>query len=318
MTRPAGVTASAVVAIIGSVLTLVFAGLMFVAAYVPEARMPPNNRGIVMWAGVAFIGLAALGTWTAVGLFRMRSWARTSILVFAGIMAALSLLSAVMISVIPFPPMPDATPNAPRASTIRWVMVAVYIVPLVIGVWWLVLFNKKSIRAAFANTAAPAAPGAASPRPLSISIIAWWNIAGGALSLIPAAMQMPAFIAGILLTGWSATLVYVFFAAVGLYLGWGLLKLDERARVLMIVWFALSGAHMAYIGLVPGARARMLEFERSLRIESTPPSPPPPTLDATTVFPVIAVFAVVFFAVAIWFLVRNKPVFLAAQPIEHE
>jgi hypothetical protein len=313
MTRPAAVTASAVVAIIGSILTLAFAGLMFVAAYLPEARMPPNNRGIVISAGVAFVALAALGIWTAAGLFRMRSWARTSILVFAGIIAALSLLSVVMISVIPFPPMPDS-PNAPRASTIRWVMVAVYIVPLVIGVWWLVLFNMRSIRAAFANIAGPTTPGAASPRPLSISIIAWWNIAGGALSLIPAATQMPAFIAGILLTGWSATLVYVFFAAVGLYLGWGLLKLDERARVLMIGWFALSGAHMAYIGLAPGARARMQEFERSLRIESPPPQPP--TLDASTVFPVIAVFAVAFFAVAIWFLVRNKPVFLAAQPIE--
>jgi hypothetical protein len=314
MTRPAGVTASAVVAIIGSVLTLLFAGLMFVAAYVPEAQMPPNNRGIVIWAGVAFVLLAALGIWTALGLFRMRSWARTSILVFAGIIAALSLLSVVMISVIPFPPMPDA-PNAPRASTIRWVLVAVYIVPLVIGVWWLVLFNKTSIRAAFANTAAPAVPGAASPRPLSISIIAWWNIAGGALSLIPAAMQMPAFIAGMVLTGWSATLLYVFFAAIGLYLGWGLLKLDERARVLMIGWFALSAAHIAYIGLVPGARARMQEFERSLRIESTPS---PPTVDMTTILPFIAVFAVGFFAVAIWFLVRSKPVFLAAHPMERQ
>jgi hypothetical protein len=311
MTRPAGVTASAVVAIIGSVLTLVFAGLIVASMYIGDVQMPPNYGRLALVTSVVCVALAALGVWTAVGLFRMRGWARASILIFAGIMAGMSLLSVVMISVIPFPPMPAATPNAPRASTIRWVMVAIYTVPLVIGVWWLVLFNKRSIRAAFANTAAP---GEASPRPLSISIIGWWNVLGGALSMIPAAMQMPAFIAGMVLTGWSATLVYVFFAAVGLYLGWGLLRLDERARVLMIAWFALSAAHTAYIGLAPGPRERMREFESSLRIESTPL---PPTVDTATIFPFIAVVAVAFFAVAIWFLVRNKPVFLAAQPIEH-
>jgi hypothetical protein len=304
MTRPVGVTASAVVAIIGSVVTLLFAGLMVASAYIPEAQIPSSYRGIVMWAAAAFVTLAALGGWTAVGLFRMRDWARTSILVFAGIMATLSLLSLVLVMVIPLPPTPGATPNAPSASTMRSVMAAFYGGPLVIGVWWLVLFNKKSIKQAFT---AAGAPGEASRRPLSVSIIGWWNVVGGAICLIPATMSMPAFIAGVILTGWSATLAYVFFAAVGLYLGWGLLKLDERARVLMIAWLALSAVHVAYVALVPGPRDRMREFERSLRIEGMPPQQP--AFDATTFATSMMLFAVVFFALAIWFLVRNKAAF---------
>jgi hypothetical protein len=302
MTRPVGVTASAVVAIVGSVVTLLFAGLMVASAYIPEAQIPSSYRGIVMWAAAAFVTLAALGGWTAVGLFRMRDWARTSILVFAGIMATLSLLSLVLVMVIPLPPTPGATPNAPSASTMRSVMAAFYGGPLVIGVWWLVLFNKKSIKEAFRA----GAPSEASRRPLSVSIIGWWNVVGGAICLIPATMSMPAFIAGVILTGWSATLAYVFFAAVGLYLGWGLLKLDERARVLMIAWLALSAMHVAYVALVPGPRERMREFERSLRIQGTPQQP---TFDPTTFATYMMLFALAFVALAIWFLVRNKAAF---------
>ena len=310
MTRPAGVTASAVVAIIGSVVTLVFAGLMFVAAYVPEAQMPPNNRGLVTWAGAAFVVLAALGIWTAVGLFRMRSWARTSILVFAGIMAAISLMTGVMMSIVPLPPLPNSSPGA--ETKFRLVMVVIYLVPLLIGVWWLVYFNRQSTREAFASTATPGEP---SRRPLSISIIGWWNIVGGAICVIPAAMKMPAFIAGFILTGWSATLIYVVFAALGLYLGWGLLKLDERARLLTIAWWALSALHTAYIMLVPGPRERMLEFQKTVQIASTPPQP---ALDMTVFMTFISLFTVAVVALAIWFLVRNKSVFLAAHAIEHQ
>jgi urea transporter len=90
MTRPAGVTGSAVVAIIGSVVTLILAGLMFASPFIPEAQLPPT---------------------------------------------------------------PNASPAA--AAKFRWIMVAVYAVPFVIGVWWLVLFNRKSTREAFARMAAP-------------------------------------------------------------------------------------------------------------------------------------------------------------------
>ena len=46
-----------------------------------------------MVSAAMFATLAVLGIWTSVGLFRLRSWARTSILVFAGFLAAGSIFS---------------------------------------------------------------------------------------------------------------------------------------------------------------------------------------------------------------------------------
>jgi hypothetical protein len=301
MTRPARVTASAVVAIIGSVFTLVFAGFIVASAFVEGVQKPPHYGLIAFVMTAVFIALAGLGIWTAVGLFRMRGWARVSILVFAGIMAAMGLLMGVMMSVLPLPP----TPNAPAGAVakFRWVMVAIYAVPFLIGVWWLVLFNRQSTREAFTATAVP---GEVSRRPLSVSIIGWWNLASGVFSLIPAAIRLPAFVAGVILTEWSATLFYVVFGALGLYLGWGLLKLDERARVVTIAWFAVTIAHSAYIALAPGPRERMREFERGLRMEGTlQPAP----FDTTTFSTSMMLFAIPVLAVAIWFLVRNKAAF---------
>jgi hypothetical protein len=301
MTRPAGVTASAVVGIIGSVLTLLLAGLFVYAANTPESAQIPNYRTVTVVVAMVIAAHAVFGILNAVALLKLKRWARTATLVFAGIMATMSLMLGLVSMVIPLPPMPGSTPG--MIATIRGVIVGIYAIPLAIGVWWLVQFNTRKTKDAFASGDATSGPPA---RPLMISIIGWWNLLGGVLCLIPFALRLPAFVAGVILTGWSAALVYLVMGAISAFIGWELLKLRERGRLLTIAWFALTMAHTAYMTLSPQARQRMMEFQNSAAFG---PVPETPGFDPTAFTNGILVFVVVLFAAAIVYLVRAKPAF---------
>jgi hypothetical protein len=84
------------------------------------------------------------------------------------------------------------------------------------------------------------------------------------------------------------------------------LKLQERARVLMIAWLALSAVYSAYVAIAPGPRARMRELRQSFQMEGVPP---PPAFDTPTFVVVMMLMGVALVVLAIWFLVRNKRAF---------
>jgi hypothetical protein len=126
---------------------------------------------------------------------------------------------------------------------------------------------------------------------------------------------MPALIAGAILKGWSARLVYFAYAAIGIYLGWGLLKLQERARVLAIGWFGLAFLHSVYAVVSPTARARMREMEGAMGGSATQQSPEVAMAagDTTGLTVAILVSTLLLIVVGVWFLVRNKSAFQAHQ-----
>lgn len=300
MSRPAGATASAVVAIMGSVFTLLMAAFMFAAAFMdlPQTQPAvPGFGGMMIGTAVFLAGLAGLGIATAVGLLRMRPWARISIQVFATFIAAISLIALITVPLIPVPPQTDPA----AARIVRPVTLVMFGVPLIIAVWWLVQFNTRATKAAFASPT----PGTASRRPLSISIIAWFSIIGGVSCLMPILMRMPAFLFGVTLTGWTAGVLYAFFGAVSLYFGRGLLELRERARIVAIAWYAFTIVHMSIVTLVPTVRQRMLEMQSDFQV--TQASQPPFDMSAFT--NVTFAFITVLSAVVIWFLVRNRQAF---------
>jgi hypothetical protein len=306
MSRPAGVTASAVVSIIGSAFMLLAAVGMMVGALVTPAQAPaqpqvPHMAALASAMAAIFVGLAALGVWTAIGLFKLRSWARLSILVFAGFMAVVSLLAGVTIALAPMPPGTD--PSTMRM--IRPVMLGMYALPFAIAIWWLVQFNTKTTKDAFAGIVAP---GDGPVRPLSISIIGWWGVISGVLCVIPAVIRMPIFFAGAIVTGWGATLLYAAFAAANVYIGRGLLALRERARVLAIAYYGLLIVNAAVLVLVPGRYQRLVEYERTLM--PAPAQRPPIDLDSVW-FHAMQVMSLLLVFVVIGFLVRRKQAFAA-------
>jgi hypothetical protein len=302
MSRPVGVTASAIVAILGSILALVFAVLMVATPFIATAQpQPPNTAQIAIAAAAMFAAFAAIGIWTSVGLFRLRSWARTSILVIAGFVAAFSIFALLVSLAVPLPP--EITAGTERI--VRRTMAVMFGIPLAIAVWWLIQFNTRSTKAAFASPVAEPA----SSRPMSISVIAWSSILGAAACLFPILARLPVFLFGTIFNGWIAVVIYAFFGALSLYIGKGLLDLRERARVLAIGWWAFGFVHLIVVTLVPSLRQRMLELQRT--IEHNQPNPIP--FDQGTLTNVFIAFSVIVGITAIWFLIRNRAAFVRTE-----
>jgi hypothetical protein len=304
MNRPAGVTASAIVAILGSSVTLLLAMLSVASLFIetPQPR-PPNAAQSVAGGAVMFAVFAGIGVWTAVGLFRLRPWARTSILIFAGFAAAGSIFCLVLAMAVPIPP----EFSAATGQTFRRTMAVMFGIPLAISVWWLIQFNTRSTKAAFASPMTESA----SPRPISITIIAWMSITGGASCLLAILTRQPGFLFGTEFGGWTAGVVYAFFTALSLYIGKGLLELREEARILALGWFGFSLVHAGAVTLVPPLRQRMLQSQRAVEQNQLHPMPFDPALLVDVLFAFAAIVAVI----SIWFLIRHRDAFGRAETL---
>lgn len=298
MSRPVGVTASAIVAILGSMIALLFAVVLATSPMITIGQPPPPyaaQMGIVVAAIAA--ALAGLGIWTAIGVFRLRSWARMSILIFAGFLGAWATLALIVTMAIPMPP----EIGAGTRQTFHGTVALMFGIPLAIAVWWLIQFNAQSTKAAFASPLT----GPASTRPLSISIIGWTGIVGGVGCLLWIPVRLPAFLFGVTFNGWNAGIVYGLFGALSLYIGKGLLDLRERARLLAIGWFVFGFVHMCVVTLVPSVRERMFEVQRTINPNQEYPSP----IDQGVLMYLTVAFATILAATAIYFLVRNRAAF---------
>jgi hypothetical protein len=302
MARPVGVTASAIVAILGSIFALLFALLAVASLFVETAQpQPPNKPQMVIVGALLFAAFAGIGIWTSFGLLRLRSWARTSILIFAGFMVAMCIFSLVVTMALPIPP-----EMARGEQTFRGTMAVAFGIPLVIGIWWLFQFNRQSTKAAFAS--APMGE-AVSRRPLSITVIAFASIFGGVTCLMAILARAPAFLFGVNFTGWGAGVIFAVFAALSLFIGKGLLELREEARILAIGWFGFSLAHTSLVTLLPPLRQRLLESQRSLAQNQPTPIPFDPGLLLNFSFAIAAILA----AIAIWLLIRDRAAFGRAE-----
>lgn len=97
--RSVGVIASGVIAILGSLATILMGFSMFLAWIAmranPEAFRPPRNvpypaidvSAFVLVEGVFCLALGVFGIVCAVTLLRLKNWARISFLVFGGLLA---------------------------------------------------------------------------------------------------------------------------------------------------------------------------------------------------------------------------------------
>ena len=304
MSRPVGVTASAVVAFLGSIFTLVFASMAVASLFMETTQLQPPNSAPFVAAGVLiFVAFACIGLWTSVGLFRLRPWARTAILVFAGFLAAGCIFTLIVILALPLP----ADISAVTGRTVRRVMTGVFGIPLAIAIWWLFLFNAQSTKAAFASPIT----GPASARPISITIIAVVCIFGGISSLFAILARGPAFLFGASFTGWTAGVIYAIFAAVSLFIGKGLLDLREEARILTIGWFGFWLVHGTVVTLVPSLRQRMFEVQRAM----VPNETTLPPWDYGMLTNVSYALTVTMVAAGIWLLIRNRAAFAQTETV---
>jgi hypothetical protein len=290
------------VAIFGSIITLVMAAFMAASPFIATTQpQPPYATQIAIVAAAIALALAGLGFWTAIDVFRLRPWARTSILIFAGFLGAWSAICLLVMMVVPMPPQL----NAGMGQTIHVVTLVMFGIPLAIAIWWLIQFNAQSTKAAFASPVAEAA----SVRPLSITIIGWTDIVGGVGCLLWIPIRLPAFLFGATFNGWTAGVIYGLFGALSLYVGKGLLDLRESARLLAIGWFGFGLVHMCVVTLVPSVRHRMFEMQRTFEQNQQSQIP----FDQGMLMYLTVGFSTILAAAAIYFLIRNRAPFVRAS-----
>ena len=146
--RSAGVTAAAMLAVLGSVIAFFLWGWLFL----PLVNSPPNSNGQhayqahpLPFALVALIPpfLVALGLRTGIGLFQLRPWARKAALLWAAIALAFCLS---MIALRPFETFAIPEHLVTEAESLRQLLaVSIVFMLLPVSIWWLFFFRLKNV-----------------------------------------------------------------------------------------------------------------------------------------------------------------------------
>ena len=243
MKRPVGVILTAIVQVLGSLMVLAFsAGTVFLTAKLPttpDVAAPPPSLPAGMTLGIAaFYGLfGVLGLLTAIGLFRMRNWARYSSLIFAGFLVIISLTMAVVFVLMP---MPETMRSPAEMAAVKGVLVGFSLSFAALGAIWLYYFNRRSTKAAFLGEGADSDVNAKGVEvggrrvPMSIAVIAGMQLVGGLFGLLFAAWTPANVFLGLVLTGIPAKLLALGTSALGIYIGVALLRLSNTGRLVAI------------------------------------------------------------------------------------
>jgi len=278
--RSASVTAAAIMAILGSlVLLLVSSAEFFLIVFYkmphPSADLPPFLRTFIL-AVQGFLMCAAIyGIAMGVGLIYLRNWARISILVWGGLAVFFGFMGMALLLLLHHLPNPAGSPlDVEGTPEFILAMLLIYGVPLVMGVWWLILFTRKSVKSQFIESAPLLVPGEL-PKPacpLPISVIAWFYITSILNLLIFPFLpsRFPVFLFGWALPGSSGTVVLtltLLALAVG---GIGLLQLKPWSYTLTMslqaFWLVNTGVSMLTPGYKADMDAYILKMQTSMNL----------------------------------------------------
>jgi hypothetical protein len=252
----ASVIVAGAVAILGSALAIFVCALGLIGtALISSApgreNLPAPAKSAAMVMLLFFMAVAVFGIFTGVGLFRLKSWARISALVWAGIIA---FFSALILSFLPFMPVPETSAGLSEpAAHLKFLMYLAYGIPLVVGIWWLTLFTRPGIRAQFSAEALPDQPQA--PRrphcPLPVAVIGGFFVLSFLFTFAFPLLHMPlpVILFGHRLNGTLGPAVFALMATLLLAGGLGLLKLKRWSYplVLSVQFLWLSSSTVTFL-----------------------------------------------------------------------
>ena len=191
------------------VMLFLFAPETRTRAGVPSA--PDATRAMTEVMMVFLLALSVFGVFVGIGVLRRRNWARIAILIWAVVMAFASICAIAFVLFV-FTTLPMQTPNVPDAAVVlklmRFFVVLFYGIPAGVGLWWIILFTRKRVAAAFTNQVeqTPATDPSGFPHsesaieplakpkpacPLPLAILAGWFIFSGFSSLLFAFAPLP-------------------------------------------------------------------------------------------------------------------------------
>jgi hypothetical protein len=317
MQRSPGVTASAVVAMLGSLGLGVFGIFMVLGAlmvsFAPVTAQAPYPSSfpivaILVIESVVVFGFAIFGIASGIGLLRLKNWARVSFLVFGVILAfgaGSSLLGSIMgMLAMPqmLPPNPDVPPGFMTGVFLFMAFVA--LMSGALAIWWLIYFSRRAIKVQFMGEAAAAVPRRG---PVSITVIGWLLVVGAApLVLISLFFpRYPAMMLGMIIEGWPGRVVYLLIAAFNLVTGIGLLKWRHWAHSMALGLYAFGAINIA-LSFVTGALSRMQEMIGTFL------PPPYPTPQTAWTLQLSMISGMALSIVIFWLLISRRRAFLNA------
>jgi hypothetical protein len=318
MKRSAGVIVSGIIAILGSVALWVFGIFAVLAALVmrtnpdlaaQQSPMPFSLTTVLLVEAGIFGMLGAFGIAAAIGLLRLKNWARISFVVFAGILcfSCIVVVSGALMAMLFMPQIVPPDPNVPEG-----ILTAVFVFYLVFGllvgalsVWWLIYFTRRHVKEQFMSPIEAATP----PRgPISVTIIAWLLAVGGGLSVLYIPFTFPTILFGIVFHGWMARLVLLIFGGVGLLAGVGILRWRPQAHSIAVGIYIVGLVNAISFYVIPGAFARMNEA----LLEMMPQPQARQVLPSDVVFRYGMLMGVLGASVCLWFLITRRKAFLEA------
>ena len=153
--RSASVTIAAALSLVGSLVSLALGLLSAFAVLIARKSNPDLNEPLVLGGiviGTFFLIVPAIwGLVTSRGLFRLKAWARISILVFSLLLAITGICGAILFPLVQLPAAPESAAHG--FAYLKFGLGGFYAVLAGIGVWWFVLFTRPSIRQQFGYAA---------------------------------------------------------------------------------------------------------------------------------------------------------------------
>lgn len=162
---PVGAVIAAVILGLMAFVGLLLTSVSLIAQFVINSPLIPRIAVVrIVAAGLdaLILALVVLAIATIIGLFRLRIWARYS-MVLLGLLdfIVFGLISgAVLVGRFKSGMASMPMPNNPHLTfgEIMLVVAAVYGVLALIGLWWMLYFNAKSVRQIFADAEARLTP----------------------------------------------------------------------------------------------------------------------------------------------------------------
>jgi hypothetical protein len=157
---PKSVVAAGVVAIIGSLLTGLQACFELVMlASLTKQPFPAVQRvsSRFEWVSVVLLAAAIYGVFVGFGLLRLKNWARISALIWAPV-AIVGSAAFVIFGIVLFIPTFSPPLAGHFEANFRLATILVSAVPLGVGIWWLILFNRHEIVLRFLDVNPQALP----------------------------------------------------------------------------------------------------------------------------------------------------------------
>lgn len=335
MKRPIGLILSAIVLGLAAFLLTLTTAFMVLAGVLADrnpsiaatpASTPHFFIYLMLAVAVFYAALAIWATLTIIGILRLRSWARYSILTIGGGLATLGLFAGIgtLVGRTMLPTLSAQQPNAdPRIfSVVFFVMTIFYLLITAVGVWWLIYFNLRPVRELFsiANFEIPSSPHllvSPDPVPTPIKIIAVFLFLGAVCCLLCLFLPFPAFLFGFILPVAATHILYLAFAALAVFAGYGLLRLNESAR-LLTMGFLFLGFFNLVMAALPWYQSRWQAYSSQI-IHSMPMMAGqtlPSVTYSSTLFIFSAFFGLIIYGFTLWLLHRHRAAFKTSPLVE--